>query len=223
VVEIATKWNAAVELVRLEPGNGAQTPEPPEAPAKAEAPSTPREADGGIEDDREESAADDGGLATTIEELARMGRSGGGRVVRGGGDRIADTLDRTAPYTLVVVGDLFSGKGREAALRLRRELQGFLSDRIKVPVVTTDELKAHFLFGWRDALRLAGFLAAVCVMYVLVFSNQEPVMRFMSGTWGGGKMPARMLLAGAVFSFIPAVAYLYGSVAEALMKLIKME
>ncbi|MGW8265811.1 MAG: cytidylate kinase-like family protein, partial [Longimicrobiales bacterium] len=108
VVEIATKWNAAVELLRLAP-ESAELPGAPEAipaegfpadrisetdlvapakPAASPAAGEATEYDGGIEGDEEEEDADDGGLEPTLGKLAEVGRSGGGRSVFGSRQRL---------------------------------------------------------------------------------------------------------------------------------------
>ena len=86
-------------------------------------------------------------------------------------------------------------------------------------IVEAEELKTQYLFGRRDLGRMAGFMALVALIYALVFTNQEAVLRFLSGTdW-----ISKGLAAAAVFAIVPVVAYLYGTVSKSLMKLIKME
>jgi len=216
VVEIARKWNAAVELVQFAPGAAEGMPEADSAPAE-------HEVVAGIEEDVEEEAPDEGGLKATLDVLAKVGRSGGGRHVRGERTNLVASCCNAVPYSLVVIGNLFLGKGSAAKQRLTRELQDLIGSRMKVPVVTADELRSQYLFGRRDVLRLAGFLVLVVALYFLVMTNQEPVLRFLSGDWTGGKAFNKILVAVAVFLFVPVIAYSYGSVARSVMKLIKME
>ena len=56
-----------------------------------------------------------------------------------------------------------------------------------------------------------------------MFSNQEIILRFLSGRWWGEGLLAKVLVAAAVFVFVPIIAHCYGTVAKSLMKLIKME
>jgi hypothetical protein len=158
-------------------------------------------------------------MKNTIEELSRMGRSGGGRTVGGAHENLLDALNPQIPYTMVVVGDLFLSKGHAARVRLQRELKSLLSDKIKAPVVGTDELKPQFLFSKRDLFRMVGYLALVIVIYFLVFTNQMQVLTFLSAA--GWK--AKVLAAVAVFIFVPVVAYFYGTVSKTFLKLIKIE
>ena len=224
VVEIATKWQAAVQLIRLELEDGVEaaavvSDEADSQSKTAIAPET-RSYDGGIEDDVEETDfCEDGGLTDTVKELAKLGRSGGGRLVCGDRQDLVNALERDVPYTLIVIGDLFLSRARAARLRLARELQSFLNEHIKAPAVTADELKSQYLFGIRDLFKLIGFAVFVAVIYLLVFTHQEGVLTFLVGTvW-----KAKVLAAVAVFLFVPLVAFLYGNVAKSFLKLIKME
>ena len=224
VVEIATKWNAAVELLQLTPEqNGGAL----EQNGSVEAAALPtarvplsEEYDGGIEDEVVEPGpkANDG-MKQTLDELAKLGLSGGGKIVTGGQERLLSSVDRTIPYTLVVIGEVFLSKGQAARLRLSRELRSFLSDQIKAPVVTIDELKMRFLFTQRDLLRLLGFFGPVLLVYLLIFTNQTAVLQFLSGE--GWK--AKLISALAVLLVVPSVAYLYGNLSKTFFKLIKME
>jgi len=248
VVEIATKWNAAVELLRLAP-EGERPSEAAQgfpasdfaAPTHAEPGSEAAAAeveegvyDGGIEADEPEETAPDGGLQGTLDELAGAGRSGGGRAVFGSRERLVEALDRTVPYTLVVVGDVFLSKGHAARLRAVRDLRSFLGDRIRAPVVTADELGSQYLFGRRDVIRAAFFLAVTVVLFWLVLTNQEAVLAFMAQQgWYADAMAGsvlgriswvpKVLVAAALVLFIPIVAFAYGTVAGSFLKLIKME
>jgi hypothetical protein len=70
---------------------------------------------------------------------------------------------------------------------------------------------------------MVGFLLFVLVVYVVVFTRQDQVLRFLVGEWEAAGAFARYFVAAAVFGFVPIVAYSYGRVARAAMKLIKME
>ena len=112
-----------------------------------------------------------------------MGRSGGGRSVYGERSQLLASCCNAVPYSLVVVGNVFLGKGRSARLRMTRELQDSIESRMKLPVVTADELRAHYLFGRRDVFRLVGFLALVVAIYALVLTHQDHVLGFLSSGW----------------------------------------
>jgi len=252
VVQIATKWNAAVELLRLAP----EEEKPEEAleramegtfPADsipedtvAENPDQAQESgsaapfNGGIEADEDEERKEGGGLQETLAGLAKVGRSGGGQTVFGDRQRLIESLDRTTPYTLVVLGDLFLSKGHAAQQRAVRDLRGFLEDRIRTPVVTAEELGPQYLFGKRDVMRAGLFLAVAVVILTLVFQNQEMVLAFMANTgWyaeaaansflGATEWLPKVVVGLAVFLLIPVFAFSYGQVASAFLKFIRME
>ena len=231
VVDLATRWNAAVELVRCAPEAA--------SPASAEAARdplglAPSQYTGGIDEDVSEPEGTNGGLQSTLDELARMGRSGGGRVVYGDPQQLVNTLDRTVPYTLVVIGDLFLSKGHAARLRATRDLRGFLSDRINAPVVTADELRAQYMLGKHDIVRSAAYLVIAILLYLYVFTHQAPILEFLahSGWYAAAitdsflsrfEWVPKLIVSLAVFLFAPVVAYFYGTVARTALKLIKIE
>ena len=223
VVEIATKWNAAIELLQFVP----QDIEDPEELSAANEPALLAqrpdfvfECVGGIEEEAEgEVVCEDKGFQATQETLARLGCSGGGRQIVGGAAQIVKSIDRTVPYSLIVIGNLFLAKGHSAQMRMTRQLQGYLSDQIKAPLVNAEELKHQYLFGRHDLLKLFGYLGLFSLILFLIFTYQEPILKFLSGV----ELTAKVVAAAAVFVFVPAMAYLYGNVARSLMKLIRME
>ncbi len=236
VVEIATKWNAAVELMRLasEEEGGSKQCRLLET-SKSEFVSRDRAVyDGGIEDDTPDVSGDERGLRPTLDELARVGRSGGGSTVYGGRQNLVEVLGRHIPYTLVVIGNVFLSKGHAARLRATRDLGSYLSDHIKAPVVTADELGSQYLFGRRDVVRTAVLGTLVVAMYWLVFAHQETILAFLAnsgwyaeateGTFMArfGGLP-KLIVAAVVFCVIPVIAFTYGKVASAVLKWIKIE
>jgi cytidylate kinase len=221
VVEIATKWNAAVELLQLTPQDMERQEDQlavDEHLYLSRRPDFVRECIGGIEEEGEV-VCEDKGFQATQEALARLGCSGGGRRIVGDGPQVVKSIDRTVPYSLVVIGNLFLAKGHSNQMRLTRQLQSYVSDQIKAPVVSAEDLKSRFLFGRHDMLNLLGCLGLFSFILFLVFEYQEPILNFLSAAALTGKI----LAAVAVFLFVPAIAYLYGNVARSLMKLIRME
>lgn len=222
VVEIASKWNAAVELIALSSENGENLEKAPETVgASATGASGKKGYNGGIEDDAPvEEVCDEGGVKKTLEELAKVGRAGGGRTVCGAPENILSSIERNTPYSLVVVGAVGMSKGEAVRKRITRELAALLGEKIKAPVVSVEELKKQYLFTWRDAVRMALFSLLVALIFVVVFKYQEPILSFLSG---GEDWKSKSLAALAVFCFAPLVAYLYGSVTKMFLKLIRME
>lgn len=223
IIQLAQRWGAAVELMRLIS---------PEDTMGSEAGSGESEAydfgrrecplveDGGVEDDDPEPLVSDGGLATTMEELISIGRCGGGRTVCGGYDKILERVRGDGDYALVVVGDMFLSKGHSTRTRRTRELAMSIRDRLKAPVITADELKSKFLFGPRQALTLLGFAAVIALLYVLVFTHQDQVLGFLSGPT---HQQMKWLSPIVVVLFVPMIAYLYGTVTELALKIINID
>mgnify|MGYP000144321061 CR=1 FL=1 len=220
ITEIADKWNAAIELLRMSPVEEEVQKEGDRVELEFE--QVPQEPvyTGGIEDDViEPEPKDDGGLKETLNELIKSGRSGGGRSVGESPRKLLDSIDRSVTYSLIVIGNVFLSKGEATRKRMVRELQSLLMDNLKVPVVTSEELKSQYLFGAKDLPKLITFLILTVIFYTLVFTHQEPILNFLRAeTW-----LEKGLAAIAVGLFVPTIAYIYGSVTSLILKLIKME
>jgi len=223
MMRLAQRWGAAVELLRLvPPGEAAGNPAAVNAAA---ANGYGRQVcvtdyNGGVEDDGPATAADEGGLNRTQEELINLGRYGGRHTVCGGHDKILERVHGNGQYALVVVGDMFLSKGHSTRTRQTRELAMNIRDRLKAPVITADELKSRFLFGTRQAVTLIGFLAVLVLIYGLVFLNQQEVLNFISGS---AHAKFKWLSSALVAVSVPAIAYIYGTVAELALKIINID
>ncbi|MEW6443759.1 MAG: cytidylate kinase family protein [bacterium] len=227
VVEIASKWGSAVELLRVVSQAEDAAEEPPggavgrvEARASVLAPPGTPAYNGGIEDDLPDPgpAEEDGGLSATTMELTRVGIAGGSRVIRGGQEKILAALDRTIPYSLIVVGPLFRAKGHAAQTRMTRELSSSLEEQLKAPAVSPQDLQ-QYLFGPRELIKLAACLGASALLFWLVMANQESILRFLTPE----AVPAKVLSASVLAVFVSLFAYLYGTASGLLLKLFKFE
>jgi hypothetical protein len=224
VTGIAERWNAAVEVLRVVPAEGGQEATEVIESAPPPPPEMRREVDGGIEDDVVTppppfAGCDDEGLRKVFEELTRRGIAGSMRTARSDPRHINLAIDRTVPYSLVVLGDIFVGKGHAASQRLTRELRAQLADTLRVPVIKAEELKSQYFLGPLQLLRLAGFALGVLLLYVAVFSYQREVLQFLTPE----TTPRKLLAAVVVMVFVPTVAYLYGTLTKSLLKLVKIE
>ncbi len=216
ILEVAGKWNAAVELLRLSEGEG-QGEDPEET--SDDAPTAALEGEhGGILDDAPEAEKiQDEGLRETMGRLVAAGCAGGARLVRGEPQKLIHSLDRSVPYSLIVVGDVFLSKVDSVRKRNTRDLITYLSDHLRVPVVGTDDLKTQYLFGSRDWFKMAAYGAVALVLFFLVFTNQAGVMSFLSGE------SYRLLAAACLIAFVPLFAYNYGNFWRLLLRLLKFE
>ncbi len=225
VLDIAGKWNAAVELVQLKEQDTASDSPPRDTRAEAVTPATGDETEseyhGGIldEDARIEEVSPDEGVNQAVAQLISAGRAGGFRAVRGGPKELVASMDRTVPYSLIIVGDVFLNKGEAVRKRLSTELVSYLSDSLSVPVISGFDLTARFLFGSREWMKLFGFAAFAALLFALVFTNQREILAFLhrEGTTNG------ILRAAVLFAFVPIFAFAYGSFTRYLLRLFRFE
>jgi cytidylate kinase len=222
VLQIAGRWNAAVELVQMVQAEEAAEPAPEassdESPAPAPAPTADH---GGILDDAaaEDIVIQDEGLRQTRDRLIAAGHAGGYRVVSDGPvDLLAGTM-RTTPYSLVVVGDVFMSKIPSIRKRLRSELASYLSEQLRAPVIEADELRTQYLFGPAQWWRLLVFGAVAAVIVGLLLTHQADVLGFTSREGTG----SRILAALCILILVPILAFSYGSFARYLLRLFRFE
>ena len=223
LVRIAERWQAAVELLRVVPAEGCPDAPVEQGPRVPPPPGLRREVDGGIEDDvvfePTPSACDDEGLRQVFQELARRGIAGSMRTAMSHPRHVSLAIDRTVPYSLVVVGDIFVAKGHAVSQRLTRELSARIADSLRVPVIRGEDLKARYLVGPWQYARLVGYGLTALLAYLWVFSHQEQVLRLLSPESTADKVAAAV----AVVLFIPALAYIYGSFAHTVLRLARIE
>jgi len=218
--QIAQRWGAAVEMLRFIPSVGVGSPGPVEIPS-VPSPETPRKAEynGGIEEDVPNSPrADDGGLSQTMEELVRRGRSGGSHTLQGSFRDLSLAISRNVNYSLVVIGDLFLSKPKAAKMRMLRDLRIFLAERIRVPVISSDELQEKYFFGYKQLIKLILFLVIVLGVYSAIFVHQDPILSFIQ-EYKGWKFISTITIGLSV----PLLAYLMGTVAHLFLKMIKFD
>jgi cytidylate kinase len=219
LIQVAEKWNASVELIRLmEEGDQELAKPEPSLQIKA----SDRTADGGILDDTSPALSyegDTGGAAKTFDRLIQVGRANTVRTIAGGTQDLLSGLNRTGKNSLVVVGDVFLSKDMSVQKRMRRDLIGLISDHLKIPVIGTEDLKSQYLFGPKQWLHMAFYALVAIAIYLVVFANQEILLSFTSepGT------AHRILSAALIALFVPMAAWVYGSFAHYILKLIKLE
>jgi hypothetical protein len=215
VSELARRWGAAVELIRYRPVEE-ETPPVRPAPGLRVTP-----ADGGVEEDVVETVSpEERAFRETLERLVSEGRSGGGQTATGGRERLLSAVHPDINYSLVVLGDVYLDKPAAARTRMGRDLARFLAGKLRSPVIPTTELSARLRLGAGQIAKVAAALVAVVVLYVLVFLHQGPLIDLL----GGASHKARPWIAPLLVALIaPLVAGLYGLVASALLKLIRLE
>ncbi|OGP50149.1 MAG: hypothetical protein A2Y79_07510 [Deltaproteobacteria bacterium RBG_13_43_22] len=218
--QIAQRWGAAIELLRFTPSDemvieedeeGATAMSPPQ---KEKAPYT-----GGIEEDTPEAQViDDGGLHQTLDELIRQGRSGGGHLLQGTFPSLSKTISRNVNYSLVVIGDLFLARSKAVQTRLLRDLKVFLGEHIRIPVISVDELQKKYFLGGKELIKFFVFALLVLGIYWGLFAHQETILSFLQ-KYKGWKIFAVVV----VGLLAPVFAYLYGTIAHVVLKIVKLD
>ena len=224
IVEMARKWDAAVELMRFVPTEE-QEDTPLDVPAANDIsrPTTPMtmdvRRDGGIQDDTDHPEHDheheDEGLSGTLDRLVHIGRSGGVSLVHGSQRRLLAAIDRRIEYSLVVLGDVFLGKSSQVRTRLRSELLGLLTDNLESPVIDAADLSTELRFGRKQVLQLLTLLVVTAALYVLVFTNQDRVLRLVAGS---ESMPWKVFGVAFVVVLVPVLAFSYGTCVRLVMR-----
>ena len=222
ILEIAAKWNAAVELLRLCPhGAGAPGDDEPES----EPVSNAAEDAGILEDEsierasRSDCSKTDSGMTDTMSRLLQAGRAGERRTVCGDAPELLQGLDRTASCSLVVVGNVYLDRAESVRKRMTRELGAQIAESLRVPVIATNELEEQYLFGARHWIRLVGLGLLTASVFVLLFREQTAVLEFFSSRQLGHRVVATGILAVVV----PLYALVYGTFTQYLLRLLKFE
>lgn len=223
VMRVADKWDAAVELMCM--AGGGECPGASEYVVDQDSTSTrpwekEREYNGGIGDDTAPVVKADENIARCLDELAKRGCSGGSSTFYGNIDALSSALQRRTSYSMIVLGNLFSGKSASAQIRLKRDLKSLLADRLTVPVIEDAELHEQFEFGPRQIIRLAVFVAIAAVIFVGVFTYQDQLIGFLSGK---EYQHLRVLAVLLVVSLTPLFAYTFGSSARQLLRLFRID
>jgi len=221
IVDLANRWNAAVELVRYKPDlNVDETPDPSPAGAPNGQRSGAKEYDGGIEDDAEQAVEmNDGGLMQMHDMLAKDGVAGGNSCCCGESQRLLELLNNRVKYNLVAVGKVFTSKGHATQVRMKRELIGTLSEKLRVPVIEAEELKKTYMFSPLLAVKFVLFALISAGVFVLVFTHQGAVQSFLHTDTLRGRILASVFVA----ILAPIFAFLYGNVAKTLLKLVNIQ
>ncbi len=233
IVDIATRWNAAVELMEIKDEEEPASPAPesltPEQKSDAGFPYSSE--NGGILDDEAfdyETELDEG-LRKTRQRLISAGRAGGYRVLKGCPKDVLSSIDRTVDYNLVVVGDLCPSKGSSVSKRRTQEMVSYLLDNMHVPVIEASEMKSQFMFGPAQFMKLLGFAAMVVIMVFGVMSHQKDVLEFISkGTCLFSAceevgMSNRILSALAIALFVPVFAFCYGGFTRFIFRILRFD
>jgi hypothetical protein len=214
---LAKTLDAAVELIEITPSDTLEqlTSIDQETERRTE---SWRET--GIMDDKaEEDSKDSSGISKIYERLIKDGHAGGKRIIKGSQKTLLNAIDRSTRYRLIILDNIFMSKGHEARIRQIREWSNFISDNLKIPVLTLDEIHTKYRFGIRDIIRMMIFAIITAILILLIFQFDEKILSFLSRDSIGWKI----LAAVAVFIFVPFFAYIYSTVTRLFLKMIKFE
>ncbi len=215
LVKLAKKWDAAVEIMRYAAEEGSEIePELPEI-------TTLNKENGGIEDDVKESVkTDPSGAHQVLDELKRLGCSGGSLTIYGDKENLITNIAQHTNYSLVVIGNMFTSKASSIRKRLTSELRGILMDRIKSPVIGAEELMQELKMGIKEYLKMGIYFVVALALFIGVFTNQQTVITLMTDekyhSW-------RIPIIGVLLLFIPTFALCYGNTTRRILKFFKLD
>jgi len=104
-------------------------------------------------------------------------------------------------------------------VRKTRELVGSLTDVIRAPVVNAEDLGQMVDIGWGFWSKTVGLAAIVIGIFFAVFTHQRQVLAFLSS----GNHLQKVVAVIVVLIFVPAFAFLYGTLAKSILRLIHVE
>ena len=219
ITQLAKRWGAAIELLRLDSDDDAGTKLHHMAINESSQASSQLYT-GGVEDDDTDGLHDDKGLSSTVEKLVAIGRSAGGFSISGASREVVNAVKDNNNYSLIILGNLFLAKGHETSTRLSREMGLSLREKLKAQVIMSEELHSRFLFGKNQAFKLLAFVLATVLIYWLVFTFQEPILNVL-----GGDLHAKFkwLASIGVALFVPVVAYVYSTVTGLILKIVDID
>ncbi|MBU1170907.1 MAG: cytidylate kinase-like family protein [Proteobacteria bacterium] len=220
LIDIAEKWNAAVEIVQL----SSDVQKEDEIQASAPMDST-GEPDGGILEENEEAPkalASDQGLTETMNRLIEVGRAGCSHTSHGGVGGLVKDISKNVEYSLIVVGDMFSAKG-VAKQRLKRDLVSMMTDKFSCPVLSAEDLKSRYLFGKKQMIGLVTSAFFSAMIYLVIFGFQKPIIKFVSAGQLGGTMSQKIASAVVVAICVPVIALVIGGFYHNFLKMIRLE
>jgi cytidylate kinase len=214
VLSLANTWDAAVEVIKLT----AEDRLPVDEEIARRGLETWRQT-GIIDDGDEADLAEPDDVSRIYERLIEGGRAGGKRIIARSLKNLLNAVDRSVPYRLIVLDNIFLSKSPEARKRSIQEWSNTLSDSLKTPVVSLSEIQARYHFGTRQSVRMV-FAALVTILILFaVFHYEDRILAFLlrEGTmW-------RILSSACVLVFIPTFAFIYSCVTSLFLRMIKLD
>ncbi len=209
IMELARKWDSAIELITL-PGSDMQADPADGNIAAGKNPVIPT---GDV-------PPPPAGLRDCHGELKAFDCCGGCQSLYGTPYSLVPALQRRTDCRLLVMGELFLERSPETRVRLRTDLKNQLSDNLHFPVIEESELRDRFRFRPRHAFRMAMWLAIAAALLAITFVFHGELLDFLALELD---RPVRFLSIVGVVVFAPLFAYAYGSFTRFVLKLIGLE
>jgi len=209
IMDLAQKWNSAIELVSLPAVATQETLDDGDIAAGK----NPKIPTGNI-------PPPPLGMRDCHEELKQFDCCGGCQALYGTPYALVPALQRRTDCRLLVMGELFLERSPETRTRLRTDLKNQLSDNLTFPVVEEAELSERFRFRPIHAARMVLWLALAAGLLAVTFVFHDQLLAFLASELD---RPVRFLSILGVVVFAPLFAYAYGSFTRFVLKLIGLE
>ncbi len=217
VLRLANRWNAAVEILQITPGEDYQKLPVHEDVVKRGLEEWRKT---GILDDRDEQLlAEPQDVVQVYEKLISDGRAGGKRSFSGTVKHVMSNIDRSTDYRLIILDNIFLSKGPEARQRMTQDWSNTLSDKLKTPVVSMKEIQRQYRFGFKQLMQLAVSAAIAALTVFAVFHFERPILEFLhreGTTW-------RVIATTCVVLFVPTFAFVYSKATGLLLRSIHLD
>jgi len=217
ILKLANKWDAAVELIQIKPSAKIEIIE---QDIKTNKIGMGLHYNKGSKDNTENVYMDNmDGMLKIYENLIKDGSAGGKRIIFGSEKTLINTIDLRIPYRLIVLDNIFVSKGKATQIRKLREWSNYINENLKIPVLSIDEIRIKYRFGFKDILQMILFALLTASVVFITFTYNDLILSYLSHKGIGW----RILVTTTIFSFVPFFAYLYSSATKLFFKMIKLE
>lgn len=217
VLSLAKKWDAAVELIKLNTESNSELISAPEK-NQGVVSETWRQT-GIIEDGEEVTSAQLADMSNIYEKLINDGRAGGKRTVTGCRKDLISSIDRSLNYRLIILDNIFLSKGSSIKKRLLQEWTTLINDSLKIPVISLSEIQSKYKFGPKQFIKMILYSVLTALIVFLLFRFNPQIISLVSQPVS--KM--RIISTICIVLFIPFFAYLYGTATKLFLKMLKLE
>jgi hypothetical protein len=217
VHNLAASWDAAVELLKIIPSDRI---EKFTQSKKTDEGKTEKKHQTSIIKNKHEMESENlKGVSKTYEKLINSGHAGGKRIIQGSKRTLVDVIDRRIQYRLIILDNIFLSKGSAAQIRLLQEWANFLSDNLKIPVLSLSEIRSKYRFGVKEYIQMAFYAVLTILTIFTIFHFDTEILSFISQE----KIEWKILSMLSVFVFVPFFAYSYSKVIRLLFKMINFD